>query len=425
MATFPTGRASRTELVVGIIGGGLFAAVGIAVLVFLIIPTLRDARTARDWLATDAFVEATELKRSTGDNSESYQVTASYRYSFDGTEYHGDRVGLMDGGDNIGDWQQRWHLALQQALESGEAITVYVDPANPAESVVDRDIRWDQLGLLLIFPLAFGGAGLGVIAFFVHGYRKGRREAASPLGIEALSAAALAGTPAPAPGVTFRRGVEVPSDARGQMLAFWFFTFLWNLISVPIAFFAIREELPMGNYAALLALVFPLVGLVVLYVAIKRSAEWRRFGRIPLVMDTYPGMTGGEMAGTLDVPLPFGTGAQYRGTLSCLHSHTTGSGKNRSTSETVRWEEEQVPQVSPGPRGTRLNLRFRVPAGLPPSEAPTRSYHLWRLRVKGSMPGVDLDRTYPIEMQPGTATSAAQSAVPLTGAEAPSVDSRR
>ena len=112
MATFPTLRTSKTELIVGIIGGGLFAAVGIAVLVFLVIPTLRDGQAARDWLATDAFVEATDLERSTGDDSESYQVTARYRYSFDGTEYHGQRVGLMDGGDNIGDWQQRWHSTL-------------------------------------------------------------------------------------------------------------------------------------------------------------------------------------------------------------------------------------------------------------------------------------------------------------------------
>lgn len=60
-------------------------------------------------------------------------------------------------------------------------------------------------------------------------------------------------------------------------------------------------------------------------------------------------------------------------------------------------------------------MRFRVPAGLPPSEAPTSRYHLWRLKVKGSMPGVDLDRTYAIAMRPGTTTSAGLSALPLTG----------
>jgi hypothetical protein len=131
------------------------------------------------------------------------------------------------------------------------------------------------------------------------------------------------------------------------------------------------------------------------------------------------------MAGTLDVPVPSGIGTRCHATLTCLHSQTTGTGKNRSTSETACWQEEGVPQTSPGSNGTRLALRFRVPAGLPPSEAPTGSYHLWRLRVKGSMPGVDLDRTYPIEMQPGTATRASLSAAPLTGEKASSGEPER
>jgi hypothetical protein len=73
-----------------------------------------------------------------------------------------------------------------------------------------------------------------------------------------------------------------------------------------------------------------------------------------------------------------------------------GSGKNRSRSEEVKWQDSGYAQVEPAGRGMRLSFRFSVPEGLSPSEEETGNYYLWRLTIKAEQSGIDLDRAYTI-----------------------------
>lgn len=402
-------RQGKAGLVLGILFGSVFAAVGIGVLVFVVLPTLSDALAARSWAPTRAIVESANLERSHGSKSIVYRVTARYRYSVDGIEHDGERVGLIDGSDNIGDWHERWYRSLQRALESGESIEIYVDPKDPTRSIVDRQIRWGQLGLFLIFPLAFGGAGLGIVAASVLGFRKNRRQEAERAALAAQGDGRI----------SFRQGVAVPSDGAAGLVALWLVAAIWCAISTPAAILALDEGLRGENRLALLVLIFPVVGVGLLVGAIRRQLEWRRFGRLSLVMDPYPGAIGGEMAGTLEIPISPGPDRSYRATLACLESRVVGTGKGRRRRETLVWQTEGVPQASACPKGTRLAVRFRIPAGLPPSESPSRDYRCWRLTLEGSLPGVDLERSFEIEMQPGDARSSALSTVPLSDDQAP------
>ena len=73
-----------------------------------------------------------------------------------------------------------------------------------------------------------------------------------------------------------------------------------------------------------------------------------------------------------------------------------GSGKNRSRSEEVKWQDSGYAQVEPAARGMRLGFRFSVPEGLNPSEEETGNHFFWRLNIKAEQPGIDLDRSYTI-----------------------------
>ena len=74
-----------------------------------------------------------------------------------------DRVSIAGGADNIGDYQQDMGRRLKQCSSRGETISVFVNPQNPAESIIDRSVRWGMVGFKSIFLFVFGGVGLGLL----------------------------------------------------------------------------------------------------------------------------------------------------------------------------------------------------------------------------------------------------------------------
>lgn len=148
---------------------------------------------------------------------------------------------------------------------------------------------------------------------------------------------------------------------------------------------------------ALLVLIFPLTGLILLYHAVKRSLELRRFGVIEFEMDPYPGAIGGNVAGRMKIDNLRELGAPYTVLLECVYSYVSGSGKNKSRSERIEWAEEGHPKAAMAANGMRLDFSFTVPEDLSEAEIEqSGNYHFWRLTVKGDLPGIDLDRSYNI-----------------------------
>src|SRR5690606_19445578 len=101
-------------------------------------------------------------------DSTTYKAYARFSYEFAGVRYHGDRVALASGTDNIGDFQQRLGRSLARARESGEPITVWVNAEDPQQAVVDRQMRWSLLGFKMIFVLVFGGIGTGLLVMSLY-----------------------------------------------------------------------------------------------------------------------------------------------------------------------------------------------------------------------------------------------------------------
>jgi hypothetical protein len=129
---------------------------------------------------------------------------------------------------------------------------------------------------------------------------------------------------------------------------------------------------------------------------VKKTLEWRRFGYTPLTMDPFPGSIGGDVGGDINVGLPYVSELLCEVTLSSLYSSVTGSGKSRSRSDPVKWQDSGYAQVTPSANGMRLSFRFRVPEGLNPSEEETGNYNFWRLNIRLKLSGSDLDRCFTI-----------------------------
>ncbi|WP_197493166.1 DUF3592 domain-containing protein [Woeseia oceani] len=346
----------------------------------------------QDWQSADAQLHTAGYRTHQGDDSRSYEAYATYSYTINGQSYNGSRVAISGGADNIGDYQTDTGNRLATTLAQGAPITVYVNPGNHSEAIIDRELRWGLLGFKSIFLFVFGGVGLGLLIY--------ARRSRSSADTDAL---AESGTPWLQNNAW--QTAEIRSGSKATMWVAVGFALFWNLISAPLPFLVYDEILNNGNPAAWLGILFPLIGIGLLVFAGKRVAEWRRFGAAPLVLDPFPGSIGGHVGGTIDLKLPFNPDTTFELTLTCIESYISGSGKNRSRREKAEWQDSALAHSEPGGRGTRVVFRFDVPADLDPADARRNNdrYRLWRININAELPGADFDRDYDIPVYP-TAT---------------------
>jgi len=411
------------------VGGGYYIAAETA------IPMWQNWQQARDWRPAYA-----RLLSVAGTENE---TTVSYAYEYGGNSYRGSRVGVAEFNDNIGSWHRDTQTWLSELKRSNDTLPIWVNPSDPAESIIDRNMRWGLFALVSVFCSIFMLIGGGIVygsirAVFQHQtehrpsmtqqheiWQKARDDGTTDVGFLEFHQQYLAETEANSNSRTVtatpldwrsRKGWESPdikSDAGRSTWFFWLFALIWNAVSSPVVFI-LPDELQRQNYAALLVLLFPLVGAFLLFMALRRSLELRRFGRVLLHMDPYPGAIGGHVGGhlqvdTLDHRLA-AEATQLTVTLECVYSYISGSGKNRSRRESVKWAEQGRPRVDRAPRGVNLVFRFAVPGGLPEADIEqTGAYHFWRIGIKAEIPGIDLDRSYNIPVFATGATSSSAS----------------
>lgn len=98
---------------------------------------------------------AGSLRQTTG------RYAARYRYAYDGVEYEGARLSFSLASDNgFDDWQEQ---VREHVGAPGGTFEVWVDPANPSDSVALRAVRWSEVGLLTLAAMVLAGGGLALL----------------------------------------------------------------------------------------------------------------------------------------------------------------------------------------------------------------------------------------------------------------------
>ncbi len=192
------------------------------------------------------------------------------------------------------------------------------------------------------------------------------------------------------------RDNRIASQALAGLRLHWLFALGLAALGAPVLVFALPGELEKGNYAALLALIFPLAALCFLVSALRKTLEWRRFGRLALVMDPFPGSLGGDVGGSLELPLRYGPDHRFEATLACCRVYEKDTGESTETREEVIWDRPGLVRAGPSLDGTRLAFRFTPPSDLPESEPKSADYTRWSLHLRAALPGPDLDRVFVI-----------------------------
>jgi len=194
-----------------------------------------DSRRAEQWVRVKADLDSFSHGK------------VAYHYKFNGTEYRGDRLGAnaIGGRDNIGTWQDDMFNMLAEAKTAKKPIMVWVNPDNPAESMFDRQMRWSLAFFAIPFALGFGGVGVGALFMFFR---------------TLVAPADASGQPVP-----------MKSTRGGGVLAAWIVAFFWNVISFPVVLLVLPDLLAQHEYIWLLLLVFPLIGVLLLWGAITTT----------------------------------------------------------------------------------------------------------------------------------------------------------
>jgi hypothetical protein len=323
-----------TMLVFG--GTGVFASWAIGTMLY-------DAARAREWTEVPAEVEG-----------------GGYRYRFAGREYRSERLGLMRVGaeDNIDTWHGDMRDRLASAAKEQRPITVYVNPEDPSQAVIDRDIRWKLVLFLTPFALAFGGVGVGALYVMQRVLRGTPEEEAPPQA---------------------RPARVVSSDMRTAVVGTWLFAFFWNALAMPVAFLFVPDALRQGEWLALVVLIFPLVGVMLLWWAIGSTISYVKRGGATLSLATAQPRAGAALQGSIAFARGVSAGDAFRVQLECFKTDRTGDETRRDKI----WTREAAVQAV-GSAQPRVDFRFEVPAGLPAtSDNPYGPVsHAWRIEAR-------------------------------------------
>jgi len=132
----------------------LTAGTGLAVSQYL---TATGYDTATGTVETVEMDSYTEIGRPTLGGNQYYQPTVTYTYRVDGRTYTGSDIAF--GSDVDTNQRDRAARVLQNYAE-GEPVTVYYDPANPADAYLVQRFDFFPAGVLVAFGLLLLGDAL-------------------------------------------------------------------------------------------------------------------------------------------------------------------------------------------------------------------------------------------------------------------------
>lgn len=336
-----------------ILFGAIFAAVGLLMVKPFLIEPLHKTQDAKTWNEVQATVVSSKVKSHDSDDGTTYSPYIAYRYEIDGSEYFGDQYTFM-GGSSSG---RAGKAAIVRQYPKKHKFTIYVNPANPTESVINREPSPSLLFGLI--PLVFAAVGIATIIF---GFRtKGSTAKLDPKQANEH--------------VVTLKGKSPAAKAIGLTL----FACIWD----GIVFLIIKSDAPM-----LFPIVFGLFGIGITLGALH--AILAMFNPRPTAE-----ITPGRIHPGTNVALRWRIGGsterigELKVTLKCLKVTTetrrSGGETKSGTVKTPLHEEELL--LCTKQRDIAQNaIQFTIPADQPASRPGNYDGIQWQLLFHGDIP---------------------------------------
>ncbi len=365
--------------------GLLFLSVGLLAAFFTAGTMTYGYMKAASWTAVPAQIDTLEYKISYGDST-TYNVEAKYRYVVDGQEYTNTRVALSTGYDNVGTFWYDLHRKLKREKQRDD-VYAWVDLDNPQNALLDRSFRWRMVVFGSIFLIMFGMFGVGMIwgAFLPEKTKEDRKAEA-------------------------RSGIK--SDEASSYKFIFYFGLLFFLAGSGFTALIIPDVLKGQNLAALLVLLFPVVGALIMAFAWRSKRSYQLIGETLLFPDPVIGAIGGQTGGHFEINSRT-DGSPVTMRLTCSESRKSGD----DTYTSIIWQDTTTAYAKSIVDGSRVHFVFDVPAELPEEGKSGKHRSVdWelscdaKLEINGET--VPMTRTWEIPMEKSTRTSRAMAYVP-------------
>lgn len=158
-----------------VLGNAVFVMVAIAFL-FGAIPMTKMAFgpivssiQAQSWEETDATVLSSFVNVP---HRRQYRLETQYTYEWEGTVYSGERVFFDEMVGVRKGYYNEVNRELLRHKPDDNPIRIWLDPENPDQSVIYRDVRWDKFFGNMIFFLIWAAITFGLVGGLVAQFRK-------------------------------------------------------------------------------------------------------------------------------------------------------------------------------------------------------------------------------------------------------------
>lgn len=334
-----------------IVFGAIFAGFALLMLYPLGIKPLQKAKKAKTWDSVPAKVISSKVKSHSDDDGTTYSVYIAYRYKVDGEEYLGDRYSFM-GGSSSG---RESKAEIVRQYPTGYQFNVFVDPANPADSVIQRELGSTKfLGLI---PSVFFLVGVMILVAGVRARKPKLDPAQAREHVVALKG----------------------SSPIGKAVGITLFAIIWN----TAVFFIFKSDAPI-----IFHILFGGVGLIVIGASIHSIlAIFNPHPKVEITPgDIHPGTSVAMRWRTTGRADRIG---KLTVSLHCLRitteTHRSG-GKTRTTTVKTPVLTQELLQTDSSHEITQGTLQFRIPDNQPPSKPGNHGGIRWQLTFHGDIP---------------------------------------
>jgi hypothetical protein len=196
------------------------------------------------------------------------------------------------------------------------------------------------------------------------------------------------------------RGAAIAPVGVTALRLVWLFAVGWTALSVPLSLQLWddpkRQREPLLN----VLFVFPLIGVGALGYAGYATVRRYRYGLPRFVPATMPGVIGGFLGGSVEVPRRVHPRGDARLVLRCVRRRVVGTGKSARLDDTELWartERLARERWQEGPGGASVPVLFSVPTdALASDDRDPHNRVIWQLAAHAPAPGIDLDVAFEV-----------------------------
>ena len=332
---------------------------------YMISASIWEWQSAKSWIETEAQLKEVSLKTSRGsEGGSTYCLKGSYSYTFDTQKFTSDQMTFWSMTDNVGKFHQKYY----KKLKGRSSAICYVNPDNPEESVIVRELRIEMIGFFSLFLIMFGGFGFSMVGYAIYSLFKAKKMTQSSNGdfIDSYSSK----------GIIFF--FAIPAI---------FFTPL-SILILPEIFSQVKN----GGSSAFFGMLLPIVAVLSASGTVYFSMRHLRFGSSTICITGGQGTLGGKLTGYIVNSCSPINGFDV--TIEC--SKTVRHGKNSQTQKLYTFDTN-IKETDMTPNGRyRTDFDIPLPYNLPDSDEEKVT---WKIKFKADAPGPDYGSSFEIPVR--------------------------